>query len=134
MAQDAAPVTADPAPIVQDAPLPAEPTTATQTEAAAADDAEISFVTRDLAPLLQRARIVGTVSAEEVTARVREAANWIGRNTGPALASAATSGKLAYAVDGAPDPYAGFETRIVPENITLLPKAASHGNKSWYSR
>jgi murein DD-endopeptidase MepM/ murein hydrolase activator NlpD len=31
--------------------------------------------------------------------------------------------KLAYASEGAPaDPYAGFETRIVPENVTLLPK------------
>ena len=26
--------------------------------------------------------------------------------------------------EGTPDPYAGFETRIVPENITLLPKTA----------
>ncbi len=31
---------------------------------------------------------------------------------------------MAYATEGAPqqDPYAGFETRIVPENVTLLPK------------
>jgi len=32
--------------------------------------------------------------------------------------------KMAYATEGPPpqDPYAGFETRIVPENVTLLPK------------
>ena len=31
--------------------------------------------------------------------------------------------KLAYATEGtAADPYAGFETRVVPENVTLLPK------------
>jgi murein DD-endopeptidase MepM/ murein hydrolase activator NlpD len=31
--------------------------------------------------------------------------------------------KLAYAADGpVSDPYAGFETRVVPENVTLLPK------------
>jgi murein DD-endopeptidase MepM/ murein hydrolase activator NlpD len=31
--------------------------------------------------------------------------------------------KLAYATEGnVPDPYAGFETRVVPENVTLLPK------------
>ena len=32
--------------------------------------------------------------------------------------------KMAYATEGtgAADPYAGFETRIVPENVTLLPK------------
>ena len=31
--------------------------------------------------------------------------------------------KLAYAAEGTvADPYAGFETRVVPENVTLLPK------------
>mgnify|MGYP000887925207 CR=1 FL=1 len=31
--------------------------------------------------------------------------------------------KLAYATEGvSSDPYAGFETRVVPENVTLLPK------------
>ena len=31
--------------------------------------------------------------------------------------------KMAYATEGTPsDPYAGFETRVVPENVTLLPK------------
>ena len=33
--------------------------------------------------------------------------------------------KLAYAGPGTADPYAGFEARIVPENITLLPKTTS---------
>jgi murein DD-endopeptidase MepM/ murein hydrolase activator NlpD len=32
---------------------------------------------------------------------------------------------LAYAGVGARDPYAGFEARVVPENITLLPKTTS---------
>ena len=38
--------------------------------------------------------------------------------------SGATGGiKLAYATEGnVSDPYAGFETRVVPENVTLLPK------------
>ena len=31
--------------------------------------------------------------------------------------------KMAYATEGnVSDPYAGFETRVVPENVTLLPK------------
>ena len=31
--------------------------------------------------------------------------------------------KMAYATEGTlPDPYAGFETRVVPENVTLLAK------------
>jgi murein DD-endopeptidase MepM/ murein hydrolase activator NlpD len=43
---------------------------------------------------------------------------------------------LAYAADGTPDPYAGFETRIVPENITLLPKTGSQvtGGNGWNER
>ncbi len=43
---------------------------------------------------------------------------------------------LAYAAEGTPDPYAGFETRIVPENITLLPKTANQvtGGNAWNER
>src|SRR6185369_1225420 len=43
---------------------------------------------------------------------------------------------LAYAADGTPDPYVGFETRIVPENITLLPKTGSQvtGGNGWNER
>jgi murein DD-endopeptidase MepM/ murein hydrolase activator NlpD len=62
--------------------------------------------------------------------RVRDAANWRGsggvRYTSLANAAADASGvdlKLAYATEGnVSDPYAGFETRVVPENVTLLPK------------
>src|SRR5256714_1001189 len=64
--------------------------------------------------------------------RVRDAANWRGsggvRYTSLANAAADASGvqsdlKLGYASEGnVSDPYAGFETRIVPENVTLLPK------------
>src|SRR5665213_1600919 len=70
-----------------------------------------------------------------------DAANWHG-NSGvryAALASAAADAsgaqsdlKMAYANEGtAADPYAGFETRVVPENVTLLPKTkeqATGGN------
>ena len=46
------------------------------------------------------------------------------------------SAPLAYAAEGTPDPYAGFETRIVPENITLLPKTAHQvtGGNAWNER
>ncbi|HVV39926.1 MAG TPA: M23 family metallopeptidase [Nitrobacter sp.] len=99
---------------------------------AAAPDAEVSFVTRDLAPILPKAKIVATIPLDEVVMRVRDASNWHG-NTGRvrytmASAMADASGaasdvKMAYAAEGVPpDPYAGFETRIVPENVTLLPK------------
>jgi murein DD-endopeptidase MepM/ murein hydrolase activator NlpD len=54
---------------------------------------------------------------------VRDAANWSGAPVrGAVVADARTNVKLAYAAEGNVDPYAGFEMRIAPENITLLPK------------
>ena len=96
-------------------------------------DAEVSFVTKDLAPVLPRAKVAAVVALDEVLMRVRDASSWHGnsgvRYTALANAAADASGarpniKLAYATEGnvAADPYAGFETRVVPENVTLLPK------------
>jgi murein DD-endopeptidase MepM/ murein hydrolase activator NlpD len=82
------------------------------------------------------------VALDEVLMRVRDASNWRG-NSGVrytmASATADASGaqpdiKMAYATEGTTaDPYAGFETRVVPENVTLLPKTkdqATGGNAS----
>jgi murein DD-endopeptidase MepM/ murein hydrolase activator NlpD len=99
-------------------------------------DAEVSFVTKDLAGVLPKAKITAVVAPDEIAMRVRDAANWRGNTGGvryAALASATADAsgtqadlKMAYAnpSDGsvAADPYAGFETRVVPENVTLLPK------------
>ncbi|MBR1209300.1 M23 family metallopeptidase [Bradyrhizobium sp. JYMT SZCCT0180] len=96
-------------------------------------DAEVSFVTKDLASVLPKAKLAAVVALDEVLMRVRDAANWRGntggvRYTALANATADASGvqsdmKLAYATEGTvSDPYAGFETRVVPENVTLLPK------------
>jgi murein DD-endopeptidase MepM/ murein hydrolase activator NlpD len=100
---------------------------------AAEPDAEVSFVTRDLSPVLPKAKIAAVVALDDVLMRVRDASNWHGNSGGvryAALASAAADAsgaqsdmKLGYAAEGgAADPYAGFETRVVPENVTLLPK------------
>ena len=99
---------------------------------AAEPDAEVSFVTKDLAPILPKAKISAVVALDEIVMRVRDAANWRGNGGSVryALASATpdvgavqSDIKLAYATEGTPsDPYAGFETRVVPENVTLLPK------------
>jgi murein DD-endopeptidase MepM/ murein hydrolase activator NlpD len=100
---------------------------------AAEPDAEVSFVTKDLAPILPKAKVAAVVALDDVLMRVRDAANWHGNGGGvryAALASAAadvtgaqSDMKMAYASEGtAADPYAGFETRVVPENVTLLPK------------
>lgn len=109
--------------------LIAEPgtnTTASEDVANAAPDAEVSYVTRDLGSVLPRARIAVSVPLEDILGRVREAANWTGvGSTRYASADLTGATRLAYAVEGEIDPYAGFEARIVPENITLLPKTAS---------
>jgi murein DD-endopeptidase MepM/ murein hydrolase activator NlpD len=101
--------------------------------AAAEPDAEVSFVTKDLAPVLPKAKIAAVVALDDVLMRVRDASNWHGntssvRYAALAGATADASGaqpdmKMAYATEGGTvDPYAGFETRVVPENVTLLPK------------
>jgi len=101
--------------------------------AAAEPDAEVSFVTKDLAPVLPKAKIAAVVALDDVLMRVRDASNWHGntssvRYAALAGATADASGvqpdmKMAYAAEGGTvDPYAGFETRVVPENVTLLPK------------
>ena len=99
---------------------------------AAEPDAEVSFVTKDLAPILPKAKIAANISLDEITLRVRDASSWHGNGgvkyaalaNATADVSGATGGiKLAYATEGnVSDPYAGFETRVVPENVTLLPK------------
>jgi len=96
---------------------------------AAEPDAEISFVTRDLGTVLPKARIAANVAIEDVLLKVRDAANWRGNGApgGPVrYANAASPGDLtgktsAYAPES-PDPFYGRFARIVPENVTLLPK------------
>jgi len=99
---------------------------------AAEPDAEVSFVTKDLASVLPKAKISAVVALDEIVMRVRDAANWRGNggsvryalaNAAADVGGAQSDLKMAYANEGASsDPYAGFETRVVPENVTLLPK------------
>jgi murein DD-endopeptidase MepM/ murein hydrolase activator NlpD len=106
-------------------------------------DAEVSFVTKDLAAVLPKAKLAAVVALDDVLMRVRDASNWRGgsgvRYAALANATADASGqsdlnKMNYAPEGTvADPYAGFETRVVPENVTLLPKTkeqATGGNPS----
>jgi murein DD-endopeptidase MepM/ murein hydrolase activator NlpD len=102
----------------------------------AAPDAEVSFVTRDLASLMPRMRVAAQVPLEDVIRKVREAANWTDSTPKFVLASAAP-GSLAYATQELPaDPYAPFEARITAENITMLPKTAAQatGGNLWNER
>ena len=105
-------------------------------------DAEVSFVTRDLVTVLPRVRVAAAAPLEDVMARVRDTAEWTGSVNRPITASLGPGlpggSQLAYAPAGADavDPYAGFEARIVPENITLLPKSPgkSDNPNAWNER
>jgi murein DD-endopeptidase MepM/ murein hydrolase activator NlpD len=109
-----------------------------QDAADAQPDAEVSFVTRDLNTVLPRAKIAAVASVDDVLARVREAANWDGKlgQKLPLLASAVPPTLTAYAPERQADPYAGFEPRIVPENVSLLPKTTAQvtGGNAWNER
>ncbi|MGP0088352.1 MAG: peptidoglycan DD-metalloendopeptidase family protein [Xanthobacteraceae bacterium] len=85
---------------------------------AAEPDAEVSFVTRELAGVLPKTKVTVALALSEVLARVREAA---------------TPVRVASAVD---DPNAWIEARIVPENVTLLQKTAPQttGGNAWSER
>jgi murein DD-endopeptidase MepM/ murein hydrolase activator NlpD len=101
---------------------------------AAEPDAEVSFVTKDLGTVLPKAKLAAVVALDDILMRVRDAANWRGSGTSVRYASLANAAadatgaagpdmRMAYAAEGnVSDPYAGFETRVVPENVTLLPK------------
>lgn len=95
---------------------------------AAEPDAEVSFVTRDLGTVLPKARIAANIAIDEVLLKVRDASNWRGGGApGGAVRYADARapgdiGKSAYAPESPSDPFYGRFTRIVPENVTLLPK------------
>jgi murein DD-endopeptidase MepM/ murein hydrolase activator NlpD len=96
--------------------------------AGAEPDAEVSFFTRDLNMVLPRAKIAALASLDEVLTRVRDAANWdgnSGQKTAAVMTNAMPATLTAYAPERHGDPYAGFEPRIVPENVTLLPKTTA---------
>jgi murein DD-endopeptidase MepM/ murein hydrolase activator NlpD len=104
-------------------------------EAAGAEpDAAVSFLTRDLITVLTRAKIAAVLPLDEILTRVREAANWDG--TTQKLLIADSIPLTAYAPERHSDPYAGFEPRIVPENVTLLPKTTAQvtGGNAWNER
>jgi murein DD-endopeptidase MepM/ murein hydrolase activator NlpD len=112
-------------------------TPAAEASVDAAPDEEVSFVTRDLLSAMPRLKLAALLPMNDVLGKVRDAANYTG-SVPPKFALASIDpGKLAYAPPDAPaDPYAGFEARIVPENITMLPKTASQatGGNSWSER
>lgn len=95
--------------------------TTVDASAEAQPDAEVTFVMRDLAPMLPKIKIALQTPQDDIVARVHEAAEWSQKPATPDAPNI-TGIKLAYAGAANSDPYAGFEPRIVPENMTMLPK------------
>ena len=121
--------------------------------AAAAPDAEVSFVTCDfvapaskpkVAPavcdlnsLLPRVKPQTQLQADAVLTRVREAAAAAAKNSPFFAATDATGSiKLSYAAEGDPGADFGFDARVIPENVTLLAKTAApaNGASDWSER
>jgi murein DD-endopeptidase MepM/ murein hydrolase activator NlpD len=91
---------------------------------AAAPDAEVSFVTRDLASALPRLRVAAMAPMEDVVRKVREAANWTGDQTASLYITASLPGPGTL-TDVPESPYERFGPTITEENMTQLPKAAT---------
>ena len=100
-------------------------------------DAEVSFVTRDLAELLPKAKVVATLAVDDIIAGVRDIAN---TNASMQMRTLGTSaepgGRLVNAPESDSISNTSFRGRIFPENITLLPKTANQitGGNSWNER
>jgi murein DD-endopeptidase MepM/ murein hydrolase activator NlpD len=112
---------------------------------AAEPDAEVSFITCDLAASTVRGKVAPAVcdlnsllakvkpstllSLDDVRTRVRDVAT--SAASSPSLvmnADGTPNMKLSYAAEGDTNTYFGFEPRVVPENVTLLPKTTTQLN------
>jgi murein DD-endopeptidase MepM/ murein hydrolase activator NlpD len=121
---------------------------------AAEPDAEVSFVTCDLTPppkaakavspavcdlnsLLSKVKPSTLLPLDDIMNAVREAASSsaLGKSL-LADASWTPSLKLGYAAEHDGDGYFGFAPRVVPENVTLLPKTSNqpNGGGDWSER
>jgi len=120
---------------------------------AAQPDTEVSFITCDLAPAVARAKVTPGVCdigsllpkikpstllpLDDVLARVRDVAKAAAASSPLAAADDATGTlKLSYAAEADPGTDFNFAARVVPENVTLLPKttAQATGGTDWSER
>ncbi len=107
----------------------------------AESDAEVSFVTRDLADMLPKAKIVAVLAVDDIIASVRDATSANARMLARGAVGGTNNGadpnnRIAFATEGEGDPSSNFRGRIFPENITLLPKTANQitGGNTWNER
>jgi murein DD-endopeptidase MepM/ murein hydrolase activator NlpD len=109
---------------------------------AAEPDAEVSFVTCDLASSSVRGKVMPAVCdlnsllakvkpstqlpLDDVVTRVRDTASRAGTGTTLTMNADGTPNlKLSYAAENDPEAFFGFRPRVVPENVTLLPKTTT---------
>src|SRR6202023_1959625 len=78
-------------------------TTAAADDPGAEPDAEVSFVTRDMGPILPKAKLAAVLAMDEVVMGVRDTAIRVG-STGSIAADGPASVKMAYAAEGGPNP------------------------------
>ncbi len=122
-------------------------------------DAEVTFVTCDLAAppqprgkasvtavtpavcdlnsLLPRVKAATQLPLDDVLSRVHDVAAAGGTSSTVFVnADGTPSLKFSYAAEGNPDTYFGFAPRVVPENVTLLPKTTMqpNGGTDWSER
>jgi murein DD-endopeptidase MepM/ murein hydrolase activator NlpD len=117
---------------------------------AAEPEAEVTFVTCDLTPAAKAAKVASgacdlnalltkvkpstLLPVEQVMANVRDT---IARSATGAIPALNVGGniKLSYAADNDPGAYFSFVPRVVPENVTLLPKTGPvPGGADWSER
>ena len=113
-------------------------------------EAEVTFVTCDLTPAGKAAKVASSacdlnallpkvkpstlLPVEQVMANVRDT---IARSATGAIPALNVGGniKLSYAADNDPGAYFSFVPRVVPENVTLLPKTSQvPGGVDWSER
>jgi murein DD-endopeptidase MepM/ murein hydrolase activator NlpD len=117
---------------------------------AAEPEAEVTFVTCDLTPAAKAAKVASgacdlnalltkvkpstLLPVEQVMANVRDTIARSATGAIPAL-NVGDNIKLSYAADNDPGAYFSFVPRVVPENVTLLPKTGPvPGGADWSER
>jgi murein DD-endopeptidase MepM/ murein hydrolase activator NlpD len=117
---------------------------------AAEPEAEVTFVTCDLAPAAKTAKVATGVCdlnsllskvkastllpLEQVMANVQDTVARAATGSIPALNVGGGNIKLSYAADNDPGAYFSFVPRVVPENVTLLPKTSQVPGADWSER
>jgi murein DD-endopeptidase MepM/ murein hydrolase activator NlpD len=118
---------------------------------AAEPEAEVTFVTCDLASpgkaakvttgvcdlnsLLSKVKPSMLLPLDQVMANVQDTIARAATGAIPALKATTANVKLSYAADNDPGAYFSFVPRVVPENVTLLPKTSQvPGTSDWSER